>query len=128
MSLQKIEEDKDMMRAKTPVGLRTKRNITANMHVDDISGARPRVFAPKEVNKPHFFNDNSDIFGSKPRTLHVGLNRGTSGSLINDDIEGSKPDCTKFKTRRPPQNPLNPVYKLQHVEFIPPEPLRFIRD
>ena len=34
----------------------------------------------------------------------------------------------KFKTNRPPQNPLNPVYKLQHVEVIPPEPLRFIRD
>jgi hypothetical protein len=34
----------------------------------------------------------------------------------------------KFKTNRPPQNPLCPVYKLQQVEFIAPEPLRFIRD
>jgi hypothetical protein len=34
----------------------------------------------------------------------------------------------KFKTKRPPQNPLNPVYKLQEVEFVPPSPPKFIRD
>ena len=86
MSLAKISEEKDLCRAKTAVGIRTNRNFTANMYVDDIKGAKPKVFAPKEVNKPQHFNDNSDIAGSKPRTLHIGLNRGKSGSLFNSDI------------------------------------------
>lgn len=116
------------MRAKTSAGIRTKRNFTANMYVDDITGAKPKIFAPKEVNKPTFFNDNSDILGSKSRGLHIGLNRGKSGSLFNSDIQGCQPDCVKFKTKRPPQNPLCPVYKLQQVEYIAPEPLKFIRD
>ena len=128
MSLGQITEEKDLCRAKTAAGIRTKRKFTANMYVDDITGAKPKIYAPKEVNKPQHFNDNSDIAGSKPRTLHIGLNRGKSGSLFNSDIKGSKPDCIKFKTNRPPQNPLNPVYKLQQVEFVPPEPVKFIRD
>jgi hypothetical protein len=86
MSLSKIVEEKDQMRAKTAVGLRTKRQFTANLYVDDISGTKPKVYAPKEVNKPQHFNDNSDILGSKPRALHIGLNRGKSGSLFNSDI------------------------------------------
>ena len=81
--------------------MRPKRNFTANLHVDDIQGARPKVFAPKEVNKPEFYNNNSDIQGSKPRTLHVGLNN-PFGSLKSNDIEGSKPDLIKFKTKRVP--------------------------
>jgi hypothetical protein len=79
------------VRAKTAAGIRTKRNFTANMYVDDIRGAKPKIYAPQTVNKPSYFNDNSDINGSKPRALHIGLNRGKSGSLFNDDIEGSKP-------------------------------------
>jgi hypothetical protein len=128
MSLSNIDEKKDLVRAKTANGMRTKRQFTANLYVDDIAGSRPKVYAPKDVNKPSHFNDNSDIAGSRPRILHMGMDRGVSGSLRNADIEGSQPDCMKFKTKRPPQNPLNPVYKLQHVEFIPPEPLKFIRD
>ena len=112
MSLNKITEEKDLVRAKTAAGIRTKRNFTANMYVDDIDGAKPKIYAPKETNKPQYFNDNSDITGSKPRALHIGLNRGNSGSLFNSDIEGCKPNHMKFKTKRPPQNPLNPVYKL----------------
>ena len=45
MSLSNITE-KDMVRAKTAQGIRTKRNYTANMHLDDITGARPKIFAP----------------------------------------------------------------------------------
>lgn len=86
MSLNKISEEKDLCRAKTSSGIRTKRNFTANLYVDDIGGAKPKVYAPQEVNKPQHFNDNSDIVGSKPRTLHIGLNRGKSGSLYNEDI------------------------------------------
>jgi len=49
-------------------------------------------------------------------------------NLTNGDIEKSKPNFTKFSTTRPPSNPLNPVYKLAHVEYFPPEPPKFIRD
>jgi hypothetical protein len=59
------------------------------MFTDDIRGSRPKVYAPKEVNKPSYFNDNSDIVGSKSRALHMGLNRGKSGSLFNKDIQGT---------------------------------------
>ena len=79
--------------------MRPKRNFTANLHVDDIQGARPKVFAPAQVNKPEFNNNNADIQGSKPRTLHVGLNN-PYGSLQCNDIEGSKPNGVKFKTKR----------------------------
>lgn len=34
----------------------------------------------------------------------------------------------KFQTTRPPSNPLNPAYKLAVVEYMPPAPLKFIRD
>ena len=128
MSLSKISEEKDFVRAKTAQGMRSKRRFTANMYVDDIAGAKPKVYAPKTVNKPTYFNDNSDIEGSKSRALHIGIDRGYTGSLKNDDIEGTKSRVFKFHTKRAPQNPLNPVYKLPEVEFIPPEPPRFIRD
>jgi hypothetical protein len=88
MSLNAISEKKDMVRATTAKGLRTKRIFTANMHLDDIYGARPKIFAPKIVNKPEFYNNNSDIIGSKPRTLHIGLNN-PYGSLKSSDIEGT---------------------------------------
>lgn len=59
--------------------------------------------------------------------LHFGLNK-PHQNLTNADIEGSKPDIVKFKSTRPPSNPLNPVYKLQHVEYVPPSPPKFVRD
>jgi hypothetical protein len=52
MSLNQISEVKDLCRAKSSAGIRTKRKFTANMYVDDIHGAKPKVYAPKEVNKP----------------------------------------------------------------------------
>ena len=45
-----------------------------------------------------------------------------------DDIKWSKPKCVKFTTSRIGGNPLNPQYKLQSVEYVDPEPLKFIRD
>ena len=61
MSLSKMSEEKDMVRAKTAFGMRTKRTYTANMYVDDIEKSKPKIFAPENVNKPQNFNDNSDI-------------------------------------------------------------------
>jgi len=49
-------------------------------------------------------------------------------NLQNSDIEKSKPNFIKFSTTRPPNNPLNPVYKLPEVEIMPPTPPKFIRD
>jgi hypothetical protein len=70
---------------------------------------------------------NEDIAGAAPRMLHFPLDK-PRYNLTNDDIEGSKPDIVKFKSTRPPCNPLNPKYKLQVVEFVPPEVPKFIRD
>ena len=61
MSLSKISDAQDLQRAKTAQSIRPKRNFTANLHVDDIQGARPKVFAPNKVNKPEFYNNNADI-------------------------------------------------------------------
>ena len=49
-------------------------------------------------------------------------------NLTNADIEKSKPNFIKFKTTRPPSNPLNPTYKLSEVEYKPPTPPKFLRD
>jgi len=65
--------------------------------------------------------------GSKPRALHIGLNK-PFGSLVNDDIEGSKPNIMKFSTTRPASNPLAPEYKLQSFTMLEPPVPRFIRD
>lgn len=49
-------------------------------------------------------------------------------NLTNDDIENSKPNFIKFRTTRPPSNPLNPIYKLPYVEYLPQDPPKFIKD
>lgn len=45
-----------------------------------------------------------------------------------DDIKWAVPQCVKFTTKREAQNPLNPSYHLQHVEYKQAEPNKFIRD
>ncbi len=49
-------------------------------------------------------------------------------NLTNADIEGTKPNCVKFKSTREPSNPLNPQYKLQSFQYVPPPPPKFVRD
>ena len=71
------------------------------MNSNFFAGAKPKVWAPKEVNRLKFSNCNTDIDGSMPRALHIGF-KDRKDYLKNDDIEGSKPDCMKFKTKRPP--------------------------
>lgn len=65
--------------------------------------------------------------GAGPRQLHFGLNK-AEYNLTNEDIEGTKPNCVKFKSLRQPSNPLNPQYKLQSFQFVPPPPPKFVRD
>lgn len=81
------------------------------MRTDDIKGAKPKIFVRKDVNRISYVNNNIEIDGSFPRPLHIGLER-PSTSLCNRDIQGTKPDCVKFKTTRKPTNPLCPEYKL----------------
>ena len=59
--------------------------------------------------------------------LHIGLNK-PEFNLTNDDIAGTKPNSIKFVTTRKPSNPLNPTYKLASFEYVPPEPIAFVRD
>ncbi len=49
-------------------------------------------------------------------------------NLKNSDIDGSKPQCVKFKTTRQEFNPLEPKYKLPKYQEIEPEIPKFIRD
>ena len=118
---------KDKVRVRTAFGVRSERKQSTNLYAGDIDRAQPKVYAPKVVTRENHAYDNNDIVGSKPRNMHVGLNRGYT-SMNTDDIPGSKPDLNKFKTGREACNPLNPTYKLQSVEFIPPPIPRFIRD
>lgn len=78
-------------------------------------------------NRPEFSNQNWDIENSCPRALHFGLNK-PEYNLTNKDISGSHPNFIKFQTNRQPSNPLNPVYKLPHVEHVPPVEPKFLRD
>lgn len=104
-------------------------------------GCKPRIWAPKEVNKPEFSNQNWDITGAAPRQLHIGklsfsnlicslvlgLNK-PEYNLTNADIQGTKPQQNKFTTLRQPSNPLEPKYNLQKVDYVQPDPPRFVRD
>ena len=92
-----------------------------------MTGAAPKVWIKPEVNRQEFVNQNIDIAGSTSRQLHFGLNK-PEYNLNNKDIEKSWPHWNKFVTTRSPTNPLNPVYTLSKVEYVPPEPVKFIRD
>ena len=48
--------------------------------------------------------------------------------MTNLDIDKSWPKWNKFATTREASNPLNPVYRLAKVEYVQPEPPKFIRD
>jgi hypothetical protein len=49
-------------------------------------------------------------------------------NLSNNDIKGSQPQQNKFTTTREASNPLEPKYRLSKVEFVAPDPPRFVRD
>lgn len=78
-------------------------------------------------NKQEYANQNWDIDRSCPRALHVGLYKPET-NLSNKDIEGSSPQCVKFRSIRNGHNPLDPVYQLSKVEFRPVTPPKFLRD
>ena len=99
LSQQPLNEKTDLFRM-TVSNMRAKaRETSTNLKNDDISGARPKVWAKADVNKPDFALTNLDIEGSGPRLLHMGLNK-TYYNLTNEDIAGSKPQMNKFITTR----------------------------
>lgn len=59
--------------------------------------------------------------------MHFALNR-PEFNLTNTDIDGSKPQCVKFQTKRGEFNPLEPKYNLPKYAESEPEIPRFIRD
>lgn len=77
--------------------------------------------------KTDFINKIDDIERTCPKMLHVALQK-PEYNLTNCDIEGSSPQCVKFKTNRQSFNPLEPKYNLCKVEeILPPQP-KFVRD
>lgn len=79
------------------------------------------------MNKVDYTNKLDDIERSSPTQLHFKLNR-PEYNLQNSDIDGSVPQCVKFKTLRGAFNPLEPKYKLPKYEEIQPEIPKFVRD
>ena len=75
-------------------------------------GAKPRVWAAAETNRPDFHN-TFDVMGAGPRMLHFELNK-PEYNLTNKDIKGTEPCVNQFKSTRTqePSNPLNPRYNL----------------
>jgi hypothetical protein len=124
MSLSKLNEN-DAQNRKFKQ-LDTKRDWSLNMYNLDIPGSVPKrygVFHHKE----NFVNKVDDIERANPKLLHVRLNK-VEYNLSNKDIEGSYPQCVKFKTTRQSFNPLEPKYQMCKLEEIESPVPKFIRD
>lgn len=74
-----------------------------------------------------YVNKLDDIERTSPRQLHFPLNR-PEYNLITSDIDGSKPQCVKFQTKRKEFNPLEPKYNLPKFTESAPDIPKFIRD
>ena len=85
-----LNGQKDLFRMTVPTRIAKKRDQSKNLDCQDIYGAKPKIFARDDVNKPEFNLNNLDIEGSGPRLLHVALNK-QHYNLTNDDIKGTKP-------------------------------------
>jgi hypothetical protein len=127
MNLSSLNWTQDRVRVKTAKGMRSDRIDSKNMFTNDIDKAKPKLFIPEKVTRPSFIHSNHDIKGSQPRPGYPQL-KTQINYLSNNDIEGSRPDCQKFKTKRESCNPLNPSYKLQSFEVLPAPIPKFIRD
>ena len=64
------------------------------LKIDDIEGARPKVFGSGHWHKPV-----EEIEGASPRKLH-GRYKVPHRILNIEDIEGTQPDAIKFPTNR----------------------------
>lgn len=100
--------------------------IRSNLDISDIPGTKSRY-----LERPHFerqTNINSnDIEKSHPKQLIPTKVNKPSYIFEVDDIEGTRTKINKFTTHRQ-TNPLEPQYQSPHVEYIPAEEPKFIRD
>ena len=104
----------------------TNRDWSLNLYNLDIEGSSPRKFGIFS-NKLDFTNKNNDIDKSFPY-IPKQLNK-PNYNLSNEDIEGSKPNCSKCNQLTRHTNPLQPQYNLQKGEEIQIEDnTKFIRD
>ena len=103
----------------------TNRDWSINLYNLDIESSCPKrvsVF----TNKVDFINKVDDIERTNSKILHYKLDK-PEYNLSNADIEKSKPNLGNLHTNRC-TNPLEPKYKLPHVDKYPPEQPRFLRD
>ena len=104
----------------------TNRDWSLNLYNLDIEGSSPRKFGLFS-NKFDFTNKNSDIDKSYPYIPKV-LQK-PNYNLSNEDIEGSKPNCSKCNQLTRHTNPLEPKYNLPKGKEIKIEDSpKFIRD
>ena len=97
--------------------MNTNRDWSLNLYNLDIEGASPRK-SSLFYNKIDFINKNNDIEKSYP-LIPKQYNK-PNYNLSNEDIEGSKPNCSKCKITRH-TNPLEPKYSLPKSEEFPIE-------
>ena len=79
MSLSTINQQRDGQKTTTKKFVTTRAG-SSNLYTCDIegkldrdtTGAQPKLFGSRRVNKPDVQNYNCDIDGSMPRQLHVG--------------------------------------------------------
>lgn len=124
MSLSKINNNDNTI--KKFKQLDTNRDWSLNMYNLDIPGSVPKRYGVYH-HKENFINRVDDIERSNPKLLHVALNK-PEYNLTNKDIDGSYPQCVKFKTMRQSFNPLEPKYVISKVEAIETPVPKFIRD
>ena len=104
----------------------TNRDWSLNLYNLDIEGSSPRKFAVFS-NKIDFTNKNRDIEKSFPYIPKI-LKK-PNFNLSNEDIEGSKPNCSQCNKISRHINPLQPTYNLAKGEKIQIEDKpKFIRD
>lgn len=103
----------------------TQRDWSTNLYNLDIEGSSPKKYGVLHQ-KVDFINKVDDIERTNSKILHHKLNK-PEFNLTNKDIDGSSPQCVKFKTMRQ-FNPLEPKYNLPKVEELQPPVPKFIRD
>ena len=104
----------------------TNRDWSLNLYNLDIEGSSPRKFGVF-ANKIDFTNKNRDIEKSFPYIPKI-LKKPIY-NLSNEDVEGSKPNCSQCTKISRHTNPLQPKYNLPRgEEFKIEDKSKFIRD
>jgi hypothetical protein len=103
----------------------TQRDWSINLYNLDIERSCPKRISVF-TNKIDYINKVDDIERTNSKLLHYKLDK-PEYNLSNADIEKSSPNLGNLHTTRC-TNPLEPKYKLPHVDDYPPDEPRFIRN